>query len=223
MIDAQHNDHLDLMTQELHKVGLRLNQKKPDIAVKKTGQGGILVTATTKLNYVNEKLVKSIASEYVVNAEITIREDITDDQLIDVLVSNRVYMPSLVLINKIDLISEKRLRIKIQSIKNSSWDVIGISALDGTGLNKLKEKIYSELCFIRVFMKPVGKQADMDEPLILKEGNTVEDACKKLHRDFKEKFRYASVSGPSAKHNAQKIGLDHVLKDGDVLTIVISR
>ena len=72
-------------------------------------------------------------------------------------------------------------------------------------------------------MKPVGKKADMDEPLILKIGNTVEDACKKLHRDFKDKFRYASVTGPSAKHDIQKVGLDHVLHDGDILTIVISK
>ena len=72
-------------------------------------------------------------------------------------------------------------------------------------------------------MKPVGKQADLNEPFILKKDATVEDACIKLHRDFKRKFRYASVSGPSAKHDIQKVGLDHVLKDGDILTIIIYR
>jgi len=72
-------------------------------------------------------------------------------------------------------------------------------------------------------MKPVGKKPDMDKPLILKEGATVEDTCLKLHRDFKDKFRYAKVSGPSAKHDMQKVGLDHILKDGDILTIVTSK
>jgi ribosome-interacting GTPase 1 len=72
-------------------------------------------------------------------------------------------------------------------------------------------------------MKPVGKQADINEPLILRKGDTVEDACRKLHREFKDKFRYANVSGPSAKHDIQKVGLEHTLKDGDILTIVISR
>ena len=62
---------------------------------------------------------------------------------------------------------------------------------------------------------------DFDEPLILKEGDSVEVACKKLHRDFKNKFRFASVSGPSAKHEIQKVGLDHILKDNDILTIVV--
>ena len=64
MIDAQHEDHLDLMAKELHTAGIRLNQKQPDVVVKKTNQGGINVTTTTKLSYLSNDLVKSIASEY---------------------------------------------------------------------------------------------------------------------------------------------------------------
>ncbi len=223
MIDAQHEGHLSLMAEELFKAGLRLNQKKPDVVVKKTGEGGISVTSTTKLSHLNEDIVKSIASEYVINADIIIREDVTEEQLIDVFLESRVYVPGLVIINKVDLLTEKELQTRIQSVKHKGWKVVPISAKDGTGLNKLQESIFSELCFIRVYMKPMGKKTDFDEPLILKKGDTVEDACRKLHREFKDKFRYASVSGPSAKHDIQKVGLDHELVDSDVLTIVISR
>jgi small GTP-binding protein len=223
MIDAQHEDHLDIMANELFKAGLRLNQKKPDIVVRKTGEGGIFVTSTVKLSTLNENIVKSIASEYVINAEIIIREDINEDQLIDIFIENRVYTPAVVVVNKIDLLTGSELQQKINSIKKRGWKVICISALDGTGIDELQEVIFSELRFIRIFMKPVGKKADMDEPLILKKDDTVEDACRRLHRDFEEKFRYASVSGPSAKHTVQKVGLDHVLHDGDILTIVISK
>jgi len=44
-----------------------------------------------------------------------------------------------------------------------------------------------------------------------------------LHRDFVRKFRFARVRGPSAKFDDQRVGLDHQLKDGDVLTIVVKR
>jgi len=168
-------------------------------------------------------MVKSIASEYVINADVIIREDITEDQLIDVFLENRVYVPAIVIINKTDLVTEDELVKQMNDIKKDGWKVVGISALDGTKLNELQDMIFSELRFIRVYMKPVGKQTDFNEPLILKQGNFVEDACRKLHRDFKDKFRYASVSGPSAKHDVQKVGLDHVLKDGDILTIVTTR
>ena len=223
MIDAQHEDHLEIMTRELHAAGLRLNQKTPDVVIKKTGQGGINITTTTKLTHLDEALIKSISSEYVINADITIRENITEDQLIDVFIQNRRYMPALVIINKIDLFDNKKLQTKINEVKRKGWKAVAVSAKNNHGLNKLKKMIFSELKFIRIYMKPVGKLADMDEPLILKEGDSVEVACRKLHREFKDKFRYATVSGPSAKHDVQKVGLDHVLKDEDILTIVVSR
>ena len=223
MIDAQHEEHIDLMASELNKAGLRLNQEKPDVVIKKTGTGGISVTSTVKLKHLDQALIKSIASEYVVNADIIIREDITEDQLIDCFVDNRIYLPAFVIINKIDLISKQELKNKIQYITNSGWDTISISALNNQGIEVLKERIFSELKFISIYMKPVGKKVDLKEPLVIKQGSTVENVCKKLHRDFKEKFRYAIISGPSAKHEMQKAGLDHVLKDGDILTLVISR
>lgn len=224
MIDAQlEYDNVELMNQELYKAGIRLNQKKPDIVIKKTGKGGINVTSTIKLTFLDESLIKSISSEYLINADIVVRENITEDQLIDVFISNRIYVPGIVVINKIDLIPEKELQKKINSIKQRGWMTVAISALNGFGLNRLKETIFSELNFICIYMKPIGKQVDLNEPLILKKDATVEDVCSKLHRDFKRKFRYASVSGPSAKHDVQKVGLDHVLKDGDILTIIISR
>jgi uncharacterized protein len=223
MIDANHPYHLDLMAGELHKAGLRLNYTRPDVVIKKTGFGGINVFSTVKLSFLDEELIKSIASEYVINADIIIREDITEDQLIDVFVENRVYLPAIVVVNKVDLISSDSLKRQIQSVKSRGWTVIGISAAKGFGLKELRKRIFEELKLIRVFMKPVGEKPDMDEPLILRTGSTVEDACRKLHRNFKDKFRYANVSGPSAKHDVQKVGLEHILKDGDILTIVVSR
>jgi len=223
MIDVQCVEHLGLIERELYGAGLRLNQKSPDVVVTKKRQGGITVNSTTGLTYLNENLIKSIASEFVINADITIREDITEDQLIDSFSRNRVYVPAMVVINKKDLITKQILNETVKGLTEKGWSVLTISAEKGEGLDVLRENIFSHLKLIRVYMKPVGKQIDYDEPLILREGDLVEDACRKLHRDFKRKFRYASVSGPSAKHDAQKVGLDHKLKDEDILTIVIWR
>ena len=223
MIDAEHPYHLELMAAELYKAGLRLNHTRPDVVVKKTGFGGINVFSTVKLSFLDDELIKSIASEYIINADIIIREDISEDQLIDIFVENRVYVSAIVIVNKIDLISSEELKGLIENVKKRGWKVIGVSAFKGTGLKELRKIIFEELKLIRIFMKPVGEKVDMQEPLILKQGDTVEVACQKLHRAFKDKFRYANVSGPSAKHDVQKVGLDHVLKDGDILTIVLSR
>ncbi len=223
MIDAQHRDHLDLMAAELYNAGLRLNEREPDVVINKKGQGGITVATPIRLSHLDKKIIKSIASEYVTNADIIVREDITEDQLIDVFIGNRSYIPAFVVINKIDLISKEELSNHIKYISDSGWDVLSVSALEDISIDKLRDKIFSKLDLIRVYMKPVGESPDFEEPLILKKNSTIEDACRKLHRDFKKKFRYANVTGPSAKHDFQKAGLDHVLKDEDILTIIIDK
>lgn len=223
MIDIEHPQHLELIEQELYKAGLRINQKPPDVIVTKKGQGGITVKSTTKLTYLNENIIKAISSEYIINAEITLRENITEDQLIDVFMGNRVYVSLIIVINKIDTVSKENLKIKINNLKQKGWNILALSAKEGTGLEELKEIIFSELRLMRIYLKPVGKQTDYEEPIILRNGSTVEDACKKLHRDFEKKFRYATVTGLSAKHNAQKVGLEHKLVDSDILTIVIQK
>ena len=60
-------------------------------------------------------LVKTILGEYKIhNADVTLREDVTAEDLIDVVEGNRVYIPCLYLLNKIDQISievQKKSRI----------------------------------------------------------------------------------------------------------------
>ena len=222
MIESKNIDHLDVMLKELYNSGIRLNRKKPDIVIKKTGQGGLLIKSTVKLTKISTKTIKSISSEYITNGEINIREDIDEDQLIDVFMSNRMYVPSIVVINKKDLVTNHKLDNDIKNIKKLGWNVVAISASKKQGLEDLKDMIFNQLDLIRIFMKPVGKNPDFNEPLILKNGKNVEDACKKLHKDFIKKFRYAQIWGDSVKYPGQKVGLNHILKDEDIITITIA-
>lgn len=54
--------------------------------------------------------VRTILSEYKIhNADITLRYDATTDDLIDVVEGNRIYIPCIYLLNKIDQISIEEL------------------------------------------------------------------------------------------------------------------
>jgi small GTP-binding protein len=223
MIDSFNLSQLDSIEQELDIAGVRLNQKKPDVVISKKTYGGLTINTTVPLTHLDELLVKSIAGEFVINADITLREDITEDQLIDVFAQNRVYISALVAINKTDLVSAEVLVNAVNTLHQKRWDVCTISAKNKENLDHLKEQIFLHLRLIRIYMKPVGKKADYMQPMILREGQTVADACRHIHRDFYRNFRYATVWGPSAKHSGQKIGLEHVLKDQDVLTIVVTK
>jgi len=76
---------------------------------------------------------------------------------------------------------------------------------------------------MRIYMKPRGAAPDMENPLVIKRDATVADVCSTIHRDFVEKFRYARVWGTSAKYGGQRVGLSHVLADGDVVSIVMRK
>jgi len=223
MVEAQSLEQLGVIEAELYKAGLRVNQRPPDVIVRKQGSGGITVNTTTPLTHISELTVKSIASEFVINAEITVRQNVTEDQLIDSFSQNRVYLPALVIINKSDMAPAEMVRSAAQRIQGKGYDVVAISARTGAGLGDLREKVFLHLRLIRVYMKPVGKKPDYEKPLILREGQTVADACRKIHRDFQRNFRYATIWGHSARHAGQKVGLEHVLQDGDILTLVIAK
>ena len=121
------------------------------------------------------------------------------------------------MLNKIDLVDEDRLE---EVVEETDPDIC-ISAQEKINLEELKELIFSRLDFIRIYCKEVSKPADMKEPLILRRGVTIEGMCRKLHKDFVKKFKFARVWGPSAKFPGQRLMLRHTLKDEDVVEIHI--
>ncbi|MBT9159601.1 MAG: GTPase [Dehalococcoidia bacterium] len=96
--------------------------------------------------------------------------------------------------------------------------VISISAEKGTGLEKLRKDIFDMLEVVRVYTKAPGEKTNMDDPMILRNGSTVEDAAEGVHKDFRRELKYALIWG-SGKFAGQRVKRDHVLKDGDIIEL----
>ena len=218
VLDVFQPYHEDVLVNELGNIGIRLNQLPPNITIEKASTGGIAVAQQVKLTKITEKHLKDILHLYgIVSARVVVREDLTSEQLADHIAGNISYSKSLTILNKIDLVDEKFLKELKTKIKS---DVIEVSANADINIELLKEKIYQKLNFIRIYMRPKGGETDYEEPLIAREGDTVEDICNKLHRRMKREFRYAMVWGKSVKFAGQRVGLNHILLDEDVLTII---
>ncbi len=219
LVDVFQLEHYDVLVHELNDAGIRVNSRPPDVTIRKKPRGGINISSTVELS-LNEDTIKSILAEYRLhNANVLIREPVTIDQLIDVVLGNRKYIPALVVINKIDLADEYVLR----KCKERFPDGLLVSADKKMQIEELKEALFYKLGFIRIYMKPQGEQADLDEPMIVRAGSTIGDICDRLHRDFRKRFRYAQVWGMSAKHEGQRTGMEHVLYDNDIITIVLRK
>jgi len=215
------NYRLDILMRELYDAGIRLDKQPPDISISQETKGGIIIRSTVQLTKMTENEIAEIIRVYgIVNASVTVREDIDTDSLVDFLAGNRVYIPSVVAINKFDL----RYSGVEEKIKETiGRDFLKVSAVTLEGIEELKDTIYETLGFIRVYLKPKGGKADLDEPLVILDGSTVRTVCEHLHRDFVDLFRYSLVWGRSAKFPGQSVGLKHTLVDGDILSIITKR
>ncbi len=220
VLDVFQPHHARVLSSELGNIGIRLNQLPPNITVEKSGSGGITVAQQARLTRVTESHVREMLHLYGINsARVVVREDVTSEQLADHMAGNVTYAKALTVINKIDLADEQLL----ERARAGAGPAVEVSANSDLNMELLRERIYESLGFIRVYMRPKGGEADFEEPLIAREGDTVEDVCNKIHRSMRRQFRYGMVWGRSVKFGGQRVGLDHVMQDEDVLTIVKTR
>jgi len=219
-------DHYDRLREELWNNKVRLDQDPPRVSVRKQHKGGIDVNASVDLELDDETVKQVLRERGFVNAEVTVGEQVDLDRLVDGVMDNREYLPSLVAVNKTDLIEPDYKTTVDEQLRERDIDpeqAVFVSAEQERGLDALKEAIWEELGLIRIYMDKPGRGIDYEEPLVLRAGQTVGDACEKLGGPFEERFRFARVSGPSAKHDEQQVGRDHELADEDVLRILTTR
>jgi small GTP-binding protein len=218
VVDVFQPEARELLERELRTTGIRVDVPPPDVVIERVGSGGISVTSQVRLTKMSEGLVKDILRVYDVNgARVIIREDIDDQQLVDVLAGNRVYVPSLTVMNKIDLVNAG---FTSELARKLPYRFVPISAESDVNIQALKEEVYRKLGFVRVYMRRRTGETDFQEPMVVKGGATIGDVCDRIHRGMKDEFRYAQVWGRSVKFGGQRVGVTHRLMDEDVLTIV---
>lgn len=161
-------------------------------------------------------MVKQIFSLYKIhNADVLIREDISVDELIDVIEGNRKYIKCLYVYNKIDTISMEEVD-EIARVENN----VVISLSLKLNLDYLLKCVWEKLALVRVYTKKKGCYPDFGDPIILtdeRNGCSVNSICDNIHREFVKEFKYSNVWGKSCKHLPQKCGLSHMLVDEDVI------
>jgi len=220
IIDVFHPEHYEALKHEIYETGVRINQHPPDIKIVKTARGGIDIGTTIRLTKIDKQTIQDVMREFkIMNAHVVIRSDIDVDQLIDSLEGNKIYLPAILVVNKIDMADAATIERLRRELKPDLF----ISSEQGIGIEELKEIVYQKLRIIRIYMKEVDKKPDLEEPLIMWQESTIRDICRKLHKDFESKFKYAKIWGKSVRYDGQKIvKLDHHVMDQDVIEIRIS-
>uniref|UniRef100_A0A166G9S7 OBG-type G domain-containing protein n=1 Tax=Daucus carota subsp. sativus TaxID=79200 RepID=A0A166G9S7_DAUCS len=242
--------HKRLIEKELEGFGIRLNKEPPNLTFRKKEKGGINFTSTVPNTHLDLDTVKAICSEYKIhNADLTLRNDATADDLIDVIEGSRGSMPCIYAVNKIDQITLEELEIldrlphycPVRAIARCKVDdgkyIAGQSIHECQpfrcilqnasiahlewNLDGLLDMVWEYLCLTRIYTKPKGMNPDYEDPVILSsKRRTVGDFCTRIHKDMLKQFKYALVWGSSAKHKPQRVGKEHELEDEDVVQII---
>jgi len=217
-------DDFEKIYDELSSHGILLHKPRGRVVIERqrSGKLGIRVALMGRLlDCTPDDIRKLLESYRINNALVKIYGDVTLDDVEQAVFESRLYKPSIIVINKADLDLKKAItKGRLLKKMNPDIPVIVASAKWRKGFEKLGEILFNELELIRIYTKQPNGQVS-DKPLILKKGSTVLDVAKSIHKKFVENFLYAKIWGPSAKYPGERVGLDHVLHDGDLVEIHI--
>lgn len=194
MTDVDRVDLLKKMVIELEGAGIRINQSPPEVVIDKDVSGGIEIHSNIKQE-IDSKTMKEIAREFgIKNGDITVKEKLSYDRLFDAFSANRVYMPALFAVNKIDL------------GQNKISEYIGISSEKNIGIDNLVREVWQALKLVTVNLA--------DGEIVMKEGNSLSDIALKISPDFAAKIKSAKIWGPGSRFPGQEVSLSIKVQEG---------
>lgn len=215
VLDPRRNEDRRILEGELYDMGIRLNKKRPDISLTRATGNGINIGVTCKLTRTNEATIRAILKEYKINnCQMLIREDICADDVIDAISESAMYIDCLYVYNKIDELSFR----DFETIMNQ-LNTVAMSCRKNWNVDELIESIWDKLQLTRVYTKRKGMLPTLDQPIVIRKNSSVRSLCNCVHKEFVANFNYALVWGVSVKHSPQRVGLNHELKDEDVIQI----
>jgi small GTP-binding protein len=97
-------------------------------------------------------------------------------------------------------------------------EVVPVSIIDEASLEIFREAVWRLTGLIRVRLRNNGSVDE--EPLALHPGATVTDVADWVHHDLGVSLTGARVWGASARFDGQRVGRDHIVRDGDIVEVL---
>jgi uncharacterized protein len=205
MTDVERINLIGKMVAELLGAGIRLNQIKPNVLFEKKTEGGLEIFSNIKQE-IDKDTIKDIAREYgIKNGIITLKERVNYDRLFDAFSVNRVYIPVIFVINKVDM--EPNYKNMIDG------EYVAISASRGEGINNLIEEVWKALKFVTLFLVKPDEEISDGSPIIMRDGETLKDVALKIGPDFANSKKNVKIWGSGAKFPGQEVSFSTKVLD----------
>ena len=117
-----------------------------------------------------------------------------------------IELPAIVAATKID---------EAEPFAHPELEVVPVSVLDDASLDRLRDAVWSLTGLIRVYLRDGG------DPVALHPPATVLDVARSIHHDLASTAVGARVWGPSSRFAGQRVGMAHVVADGDSVEVLL--
>ena len=204
MCDPETIDSFEQIVVDLEGAGIRINSAKPEVHIDKKPSGGIIIHSNIKQELSLETIGEIAKEMGIKNAEITIKEKITVDKLIDSFSTNRRYIPAIFVVNKIDTVS---------NTYPLPPNTLPISAEKKEGLDKLKEEIWKKLELVRVYLVREDEEPSFNNPIIVRKNQTLKEIVRKIGEEFADDKKAAKIWGNKARFPGQEVSLSTPVSD----------
>ena len=130
-----------------------------------------------------------------------------------------IRLPTLLVVGKADLNTALAEEVAaFHELLATRFPHICVSTETGDGLADIGSWLFEHLGIVRVYTKPLGRAADMGRPFTVRNGGTVDDVARLVHKDFTESLKYARLWRDGVAPGLQ-VGHDHPVRDKDVLEL----
>ncbi len=224
VLDAAKNliEEFNNISMFLKDHGIHIEKPRGYVSIERRYGGGIRIISYGILMCTENDVVKLLNSYRIYNAIVKIYGEVDIDDIEKSLFETIIYKPTIVLVNKIDLMKSRKELEDLTVYIPREIPIIGTSTVTKEGLNIIGSELFKVLNIVRIYTKPpMGKPAE--KPLVLKKGATILDVAKAIHKDLFENFSYARIWGRSVKFPGQRVGGDHVVEDGDIVEINVRK
>lgn len=226
VIDASKDplEQIIRIEKELKEAKVILRKREFDIKIEKMRYGGINIFG--RVLDASKEQIQSLLRSYGINhANLWIKGNASINDIENQILFSYTYKPSLIFLNKIDLLYEKSVIKIMKNLKEFFDDKIPIFPCSSYKC-KVPEKsrianfFLDELDLIRVYTRNPRTGNIEKKPIILKRNSKVIDVAKMIHSRLYKNFKYAKVWSQRLKFSPQKVGRDFILEDGDIIEII---
>ena len=215
-------DQFKTIMKELNIGRIRLNSSKPPVSIEKVGAGNIQVFNDHFFEGEGkDAVIDLMRSNGFLNAIVRFYAPTSVSQFLDALDLSISYLPALIIATKGD---EERSKVGFYALKQYidenglKFEIIPTSQVQKKGFENIEEIIFQKLGKIRIYTRDT-KGEIAERPIILEKDSTVENAIEVLSKKMLKFFRFARIWGFSANYDGEKVGLDRILQDGDIIQV----